>query len=266
MPPEPQIRSYVLNNLLIAQAVVNLYAQRNGITVNPAEVQKQFDAAQAQNGGASGFATLLKSYGLTPAGAKAQIRDSILQQKVMQRVAPLPLVNEAQARHILVKSKALAQQLAAQIRGGANFAALAKKYSIDNGVQAQPGITPTAQQKLQAQQQSSAYNGGWLRDPSQPFAKNQPTWLTPQTGFVAPVLNAILSMKPSEVRVVQSQFGYHVIQVTAHRRVSASQLDAQAQQQYGQAQAQQFSRWIAQQRVRDHVQVLVKGLPPSPVP
>src|SRR5205807_7137029 len=110
---------------------------------------------------------------------------------------------EAKARHILVagNQKARAQQLAAEVRKGANFAALARKYSTDNGVQAGVPLTGTA--KLQAQRTSSAFNGGWLRDPSQPFVPNQPTWLTPQTSFVAPldatVLDAILAMKPDEV-------------------------------------------------------------------
>src|SRR5205814_3032650 len=105
---------------------------------------------------------------------------------------------QAKARHILVagNQKARALQLAAAVRKGASFAALARKYSIDNGLQGSTALTGTA--KLQAQRTSSAFNGGWLRDPSQPFVRNQPTWLTPQTSFVAPVLNALLSLKAGE--------------------------------------------------------------------
>jgi parvulin-like peptidyl-prolyl isomerase len=265
MPPELQVRSYVLNNILIDQIVVDKYAHDHGITVSLAEVAKQFNAAVVQNGGLITLTNVLKNYGLTPQTARHQIRNSIMQQRVMNRVVPLAPVQEAQARHILVKSKALADRLANQIHNGANFGQLAKTYSIDNGVQAQPGVTLTAQQKQQAQSRSSAYNGGWLRDPTQPVVKNQPSWLTPQTGFVKPVLDAVLSMKPGDVRVVKSQFGYHVIQVTAHRAVPVSQLDQQTQQTYATQQQQSFRHWIVTQRKQDNVKVFVKGLPPSPV-
>lgn len=266
LPPEPQLRSYVLNNILIDQIIVEDYARSHSITVSAAEVQRQFDTAVVQNGGLITLTHVLKNYGLTPQTAREQIRQNIMQQRVMNRVTPLPVVAEAQARHILVKKQALAERLAGQIRGGASFAPLAKSYSIDNGVQPQPGVTLTAQQKLQAQTQSSASNGGWLRDPTQSFVKNQPSWLTPQTSFVAPVITAILAMKPGDVRVVQSQFGWHVIQVTAHRSVPVSQLDQQTQQQYATQQQASFRRWVARQRKQAHVHILVKGLPPSPVP
>jgi parvulin-like peptidyl-prolyl isomerase len=60
---------------------------------------------------------------------------------------------------------------------------------------------------------------------------------------VAPVLDAILSMKPGKVRVVQSSFGWHVIQVTQHGtlHLSKAQLNALRQQKG----AQDYQQWQA---------------------
>ena len=134
-----------------------------------------------------------------------------------------------------MKSKTEADLLAQSIRKGADFAALAKAKSTDNGgVTIKAGVPLTGTAKLQYEQ-SSAANGGWLRDPSAPFVKNQPTWLTPQTSFVPEVLNAALAMKPGEVRVAHSQYGYHVIQVTAHATKQLSKAEqASIRQQKGQ--------------------------------
>jgi len=61
-------------------------------------VASQYALAQAQNGGPITFTNVLKNYGLTPESARAQIRDNLLRQKVEQRVAPLPMVEQVRAR------------------------------------------------------------------------------------------------------------------------------------------------------------------------
>jgi parvulin-like peptidyl-prolyl isomerase len=239
---QSNIPAYTLSQMQNALELTQA-AARIGAAPTPA----QLNAAMAnlrKQAGPIAYAQLLSTTGVQPGDLRTYFAaPSVVQQNVTKHFeATVPSTQpEAKARHILVAGKARAQQLAAEVRKGANFAALARKYSTDNGLQAGVPLTGTA--KLQAQRTSSAFNGGWLRDPSQPFVPNQPTWLTPQTGFVAPVLDAILSMKPGEVRVVQSQFGWHVIQVTQHGtlHLSKAQLNALRQQKG----AQDYQQWQA---------------------
>ena len=221
--------------------------------IGAAPTTAQLNAEMANLGkqaGPTAYAQLLSTTGVQPGDLRTYFAAPlVVQQNVTKHFAARVTSTEpeAQARHILVadNQKARAQQLAAEVRKGANFAALARKYSTDKGLQASVPLTGTA--KLQAQRTSSAFNGGWLRDPSQPFVPNQPTWLTPQTSFVAPldatVLDAILAMKPDEVRVVQnSTGGWHVIQVTQHGtlHLSKAQLTALRQQKG----AQDYQQWV----------------------
>lgn len=217
-----------------------------GATPTPAQLDAEMAKLRQQAGGSVGFARLLSQTGVTEQDLRTYFASVVVvQQNVTNYYANkvAPTQHQAEARHILVKTQALANTLAGEVRHGANFAALAKKYSIDNGLQSTPGFTPTAGQRLQLFKQSSAYNGGWLRDPSVSGPPSKPTWLTPQTSYVAPVLNAILAMKPGEVRVVQSQYGWHVIQVTATRthKLSKTELQTLRQQQGSQGYQTWFS-------------------------
>lgn len=88
---------------------------------------------------------------------------------------------EYRARHILVKSKAEAQRIITELQHGANFAALAKKDSID----------------LQ-----SARVGGELG------------WFN-QTSMIPAFFDAVTKMKKGEISTepVKTQYGYHVVQL-----------------------------------------------------
>ncbi|HKE94176.1 MAG TPA: SurA N-terminal domain-containing protein [Povalibacter sp.] len=96
-----------------------------------------------------------------------------------------------QARHILITigdgvddaaAQKKAQELAAQAKGGADFAELAKQNSKDPGSAAQGGDLGWAQRGM----------------------------------FVGPFEDALFSMSPGEIRgPIKTQFGYHVIQLQA---------------------------------------------------
>ncbi len=89
--------------------------------------------------------------------------------------------DEVTAQHILVKDKALADDLLSQLKNGADFAALAAKNSID---------------------ETNKNNGGSLGT----FGRGK---------MVTEFENAAFALQPGELsEVVQTEFGYHIILVT----------------------------------------------------
>jgi len=99
---------------------------------------------------------------------------------------------EYRARHILVASQALAQELTKKLKGGANFAELAKSESID----------------------ASKSNGGELG------------WFD-ASRMVKPFADAVESLKKGEItpQPVQTQFGWHIIQLEDTRPVTPPPFD-----------------------------------------
>lgn len=95
-------------------------------------------------------------------------------------------------RHILVKTKALAEKLLSEIRHGASFSKLAKKYSIDKASAVQGG------------------NLGYI-DPAQ---------------MVPPFAKAVVTQKIGQYGIVHSQFGWHIVQVLGKRPPGYESLSA----------------------------------------
>jgi peptidyl-prolyl cis-trans isomerase D len=119
--------------------------------------------------------------------------DADLQRLYTQNMDSFRVPEEVKVRHILLMTqgkpaaedapaKAKAQDILKQVRAGANFADLAKKYSEDPG---------------------SKDKGGEYT-------------ITHDTPFVAEFKDAAFRMKPGESDVVKSSFGYHVMQVMEH--------------------------------------------------
>lgn len=117
---------------------------------------------------------------------------------IMARISSIRMMPDSvKARHILVTSEATADSIAKAIKGGANFAELAKKYSSDKG---------------------SAEKGGdlgWFRQGMMVKSFND-------TAFNAAV---------GATKLVHSQFGVHVLQVTergaASKRVQLAVVERQ---------------------------------------
>ena len=143
-----------------------------GLTITDADVTKELQKIKAQYFGKSGqcdasceqkYQTQLKRQGLTDRQVREDIRASTVQNKIYNKVTTDVAVtdNELAAyykknkqnyvqpasreiRHILVKKKALADQLYQQIKNGASFATLAKRYSTDTSSKSAGGKTTFA--------------------------------------------------------------------------------------------------------------------------
>ena len=153
--------------------------------------QQSFGGSQAK------LDAQLKAQGYTQDSLKADIKAQLLSEKLYVAVTKDAQVSDADiakyysqnksqyqtgesrdVRHILVKTKAEAEKIYAELKAGANFAALAKKYSIDPGTK---------------------NNGGKL------------TIVRGQT--VAPFDATAFNLSTNAIsRPVKTQFGYHVIQ------------------------------------------------------
>lgn len=107
------------NNLLVEQQ-----AKQMGVTVTSKEIDDQFNQLVQNAGGIDKVkSTLDKLYGWSVDDFKQKIRDSLLQQKVGNKITTDESLN--------APTKKQAEDILKQIQGGGDFAALAKQYSQD---------------------------------------------------------------------------------------------------------------------------------------
>ena len=169
------------------------------LTVTDKEITDRINQIKTQSFGGSQakLDKQLKAQGYTPESLKSDIKAQLISEKIYASVTKDAKVSDADitkyynqnksqyqtgesrdVRHILVKSKAQANKIYDQLKAGASFAALAKKYSIDPG---------------------SKNNGGKL------------TIVRGQT--VAPFDATAFNLSKNVVsRPIKTQYGYHVIQ------------------------------------------------------
>ena len=171
--PGPMLYPLLLDQVIDRQALV-LQARKTGLDKDPA-VQRALERARdvtLQN------ALITREVG--PGISEAAIR-----ARYDQQVGGKPGEEQVDARHILVASEKEANDIIAQLKSGADFQALAKKYSTD----------PAAQQ------------GGDLG-----FFKK---------GDMLPEFSdAAFALQPGQFtdKPVHTRYGWHVIQVVARRQ------------------------------------------------
>jgi parvulin-like peptidyl-prolyl isomerase len=213
---------------LILRAVLTPAAEERGIEVTAAEVDEEIEAIVAEFENESQFEEALKEQGLTLAQLEEIVRDQLLERELQASVvaearpseedlrahyeANLQEFELTRSQHILVAKEGLANRLAQRLSAapaagaGKLFGKLARKHSTDP---------------------SAAENGGDLG-------------FQPPGSFVEPFENAAAELEVGEIsEPVQTEFGWHVIRVSARRTATfeqarpqiESQLSAQAQDQ-----------------------------------
>jgi len=164
--------------------------------------QKLMRQLASQAGGQTALDAQLKNYGLTP----AQFEEFLTQQQILesafnkvtadikppsaltvkqyyeqnQSLFAQPQADEV--RVILVKTQKQAQQLEAELKAGANFATLAKKYSLDT---------------------ASAQNGGQLGTIP----------VSASAGLPTSILNLLTGLGAGQYGIASTSSGYYLLQV-----------------------------------------------------
>jgi parvulin-like peptidyl-prolyl isomerase len=208
-PDYQNLRSTLLEGL-VQQSQWEQAGAAMGVTVSDKEIDTQIDALKQQyfKGDDEKFKAELEKQGVTEEAVRNRLRAKTLSEKIYNAVINKVKVSDAdikayydshkaqflqpesrEVRHILVKKKALADEIYAKLKNGADFATLAKKYTQDTASKADGG-------------KFTAYKGK----------------------TVAPFDKFVFSAKVGELsHPIKTSFGWHVIEVLSDTKPAAPQ-------------------------------------------
>jgi foldase protein PrsA len=213
---QDQILQAVIDRTLLRQV-----APEEGFDVSPSEVESLVEeqkAAILEGGQFSSWEGYREQMGLSDEYFARLLEDSALVEKVAEAYGPDREVEQVHAAHILVADEETGQEVLDRLNNGEDWSALALEYSQDTG--------------------NKEYGGdlGWF----------------PRGQMVAEFEDAAFALEPGETSgLVQSQFGYHIIQVLSK---GMHELDEQI---YGQMQQQAFVDWLDEKRAAADIAILV---------
>lgn len=197
-------RTRVLDELIDRQAQLQSISAA-GFSLLPADVAAAQQQQQAAFVSPAAYQDWLQQNFYTEADFERDLAaDMLITAYIQQLVLPeLPMVAEqVQARQILVPERAQAENILAQLQGGADFATLALANSID---------------------QSTRPSGGDLG------------W-APRGAYVMPTIEeAVFAMAVGERKIIESEWGFHVIELLAKDPARPLEMDSLAWQQLYQA-------------------------------
>lgn len=221
LAPSPDDRKAVLR-AMIEERVVVQQALSEGITVDAAAIAQGVDQARAARGGDPAFSEWLARSGYTVEEFTLALKRQMLSRAITDRIVDgvPPQGEQVHAAHILVSSRALADEVRLNVASGADFSQMARTYSQDLSTRAGGGDL-------------GWFPRGWLAVPE--------------------IEAAAFALAPGEVSpVLAAADGYHVVRTIekeSERPLSAPVLEA--------ARRKALRDWIDEKVARAQVQVFV---------
>ncbi|BBH22661.1 hypothetical protein Back11_40060 [Paenibacillus baekrokdamisoli] len=235
----------MLDNL-IQEELVKQEAKKKGIVITDQDVEAEIAKIKKRFPSESDFQTALQQAGMTLEDLKKQtpmqlrirklveprvkVTDEDVKQYFEANRAMFDQPEQVKASHILVATKAEADEIMKQLKGGADFAKLAKDKSIDTG---------------------SKNAGGDLGF----FGRGE---------MVAEFEKAAFSLKVGELGgPIKSQFGYHIIKVSDHKAAKAATLEEKKaeirEQLISQKVAELSPAWLEELKSKAQITNTLKG-------
>lgn len=241
---------------LVEREVLLAEAEKRKLTASPEEIDTRIKGIKTNFPDDAAFKKALADNGIDMESLKQHVGQSVVIEKLRDELTKGATVSvqqakeaydknhneflvqeEVKASHILVKTKKEADDLMAKIKGGADFAELAKQHSEDTG---------------------SKQQGGDLG-------------FFPKGRMVPEFEKAAFSLKPGKVSdPVQSQFGFHIIKVFEKREPRQKGFDEVKgefmDQMLRSKKDKDFGDWIRAQR--ESAKVVIRpqyeAAPPAP--
>lgn len=218
----------VLAEELVRMKVLELEGEKMGLEKDP-EIASRIAMARGNILANAALEKLTRSTNLTPEQIYEQSKSQFEAVKARQIVIPVLSGGQASAPNALppAEAKAKADALVAQLRGGADFAALAKKESAD----------------------PSGAKGGDLGELTR--------------GMLPPdIAKQVFALSVNQIsNPIESRMGYHIFQVTEKNVKSFDEMKEYIQQQGDKIKAEQI---IEDLREKATVEFLPEHFPPTP--
>ncbi len=230
-----QLKKQLMQELILTKVMLN-NAEQEKIIITDETITKEINKIKAENfqNNELIFKNAMKKNNIKPESLPSILKEKMILQKYVEKImnenvkltdkdlreayeakkADFTMKESVEASHILVKSEAEAKKIYNEVKSGADFAKLAKKYSLDPGSKA---------------------NGGSLGS----FTRGQMVPEFEKTAF---------ALKIGEVsQPVKTSFGYHILKKTGAKAEQVMPFEAVKdnleQQTKAEKQRAFFAKW-----------------------
>jgi parvulin-like peptidyl-prolyl isomerase len=213
---QDQILQHVVDRALLRQL-----AAKEGIEVSQSDVQARIEEEKKSildSGQFNSWDQFKEQAGVSDEYFARLVEDAELVNKLAEAHGPAREAEQVHARHILVADEETAKQVLARLNAGEDWAALAKEYSQDTS------------------NKDNAGDLGWF----------------PRGAMVSEFEEVAFSLEPGETsEPVQTQYGYHIIQVLEK---GMREMDDQT---YNAVMQQAFQDWLDEQKTTAQITTTV---------